>query len=311
MELNTYLNQVPDAKTRRAFFMMQAGINLLPFNITGGVDYYVEENIGGDSYNGKSWETAFATLPVALAASHANIGASSKGWASRNRIFCKGDFTSNLVLLAQKTDVIGMGSHDSFQKSYLVGNHIPTGVTAAYGTRFFNFLFKAGAAGGDIFTLDDDVLNFNLIDCDFAADSTVVADRAVVSAASWFLKIYGCKYLGAFTDAVIEIGAGNARGTEIIGNYIEGANRGIELSASATTSPEKIMIAENKIHTATECIYDGADIASIMDNKVVTLQAKGMLGAGAIVGNEFLSVGNKMSASDVANCDWPPLGSLS
>jgi len=273
----------------------------------GGTDFYVEGNAGDDGKTGLGgWDEAVKTLTVALALSHANIAASSKGWAARNRIFVKGDaLTEDLVLLAQKTDIIGVGSYNQWPRAGLIGNHVPISATGI-GVRFFNFDFKA--ASGDIFTLNSTQRGIEFHNCFF--DATPTCTGAILATAVWFLKIYGCHFVGDFTDAVIEIGAGNAQGLEIVGNYIEGDNAGIELNASTTCSPNKILIAENVIHTATECINDGADIAAIIDNKCITLQAKGAGGAGAIVGNEFLAVGNKIAASNLANADWPALGAL-
>ena len=51
--------------------------------------YYVEGNAGDDDNDGLTWETAFKTLAVALAASHADIASGSTGWASRNVIYLK------------------------------------------------------------------------------------------------------------------------------------------------------------------------------------------------------------------------------
>jgi len=281
-------------------------------NPSGGTDYFVCGNSGDDDYDGLSWATAFKTLAVALAASHANIAAGSTGWAARNRIFAKGDaFTENLVLLAQKTDIIGVGSYNQWMKPGLVGNHVPISATGI-GVRFFNWHFRPPATGGDLFTLDSTQRGIefwnSVID---ASSDTTPASGGILATAMWYLRIINCQFVGQFSDAVIQIGAGNARGLQILNNYIEGANAGIELNASTTCSPDKILIDGNKIHTATECINDAADIAMITNNRCVTLQAKGTAGAGAIVGNEYLSAGNKISASDLANADWPALGSLS
>jgi len=286
--------------------------NLLLGNIAapGGKDFYVDGNAGDDNKTGVSWNEAFKTLAVGLAASHANIAAGASGWAARNRVFFKGDaLTEDLVLLSQKTDIIGCGSYNQWPMAGIVGNHVPISATGI-GVRFFNVYFRAPAAGGDIMTLDSTQRGIEFHNCFFDATNTAAAAGAILATAVWFLKIVNCHFVGPFSDSVIEIGAGNAQGLEIIGNYIEGANRGVELNASTTTSPNKILIAKNIIHTATECIYDGADIAAIVDNVCVTLQAKGTAGAGAIVGEENLSGGNKISASDLANADWPALGSL-
>jgi len=280
-----------------------------------GTTFFVDGNAGLDTNNGLSWGTAFKTLTVALAASNAAIAATSFGWAARNIIYAKADaFEENLVLLAQKTDIIGVGSYAQWSKCGLVGNHVPTGTTASFGTRFFNFYMRAGAAGGDIWTLDSTCSSFGLYDCTIDSQSAVAATGGVVATASPYVQLVGNEFRGKFSDAVIEFGTGDARGTRILGNYIEGANAGIEFGAGTTDSAgateQYILVKDNVIFSATECINDAADIVRIVNNNCVTAQAKGSAGAGAIVGNELLSSGNKISASNLANADWPALGTL-
>lgn len=278
--------------------------------------FYVEGNAGNDGDDGLSWATAFKTLTVALAASQTDIGSNNQGWASRNVIYAKADaFDEDLVLLAQKTDVVGVGHWDQFSKVGLIGNHVPTGAAnSGLGTRFFNFLFRANAAGGDIFTLDSTVSSLRFHNCTFDSQSSTAATAAIVATASPYLHVTECELRGKFSDAVIEFGTGDARGARIIGNYIEGDNAGIELASdtsdSAGVTEQYILIKDNVIRSATEGINDAADIASIVNNSVTTAQAKGSAGAGAIVGNENLSTGNKISASDLTNADWPALGTL-
>ena len=104
--------------------------------------YYCDGNYGSDSQGGTGgWDNAKQTLAAALLASHNDIASGAEGWAARNVILCKADaFVENLVLLAQKTDVIGVGSYNANAKCALVGNHVPT-TRQAYGTRFFNFWY--------------------------------------------------------------------------------------------------------------------------------------------------------------------------
>jgi hypothetical protein len=284
-------------------------------NPSYGVDYYVNGNTGDDTKSGRGgWGNAMKTLTVALAASHASIASSplatGAGWAARNRIHCVGDaFTEDLVLLAQKTDIIGYGSYNQWMKAGVVGKHVPISATGI-GVRWFNFHFRTATAG-DIFTLDATQRGIEFHNCTFDATADSGNNTAaIIATAVWFLRIYNCQFVGPFSDAAIEIGAGNAQGLDIRGNYIEGANQGIDINGSTTTSPNKGVIRENVIHTSTECINDGNDVMAIINNNCTTLQAKGSAGAGAIVGDEFLSSGNKISASDLANADWPALGTL-
>ena len=168
--------------------------------------YHVEGNSGSDTSEGKSWDTAFKTLAVGLAASHADISSNSQGWAARNVILCKGDaLDEDLVLLAQKTDVIGVGHWNRFPMCGLIGNHVPASASGQ-GTRFFNFYFQANAAGGDIWTLDSTVAGLEFHGCIFHAGSTTAATAAIVNTASPFIGVFGCSCEGLFSDATIEFG---------------------------------------------------------------------------------------------------------
>lgn len=265
-------------------FVMKKGISVLGDLADGNAAnlalagaktiYYCDGNYGNDENTGKGgWDKAFKTLTVALAASQADIASGAEGWAARNVILCKGDaFDEDLVLLAQKTDVIGVGSYNANAKCALIGNHVPTGTTTtAYGTRFFNFYFMSNSTGGDIWTLDSTVANLEFHNCEFRADSTTASTAAIVNTASPFMGIYNCEFNGLYTDATIEFGAGiGGRGTRIIGNYIEGANNGIELASGTTVSTGAslldMVIADNIINVAAIAIDDNADIAYCMRN---------------------------------------------
>ena len=79
--------------------------------------WFVDNNGGSDSNDGLSWETAFKTLTYAMGISHADIANSKTGhglgWAARNTLYCRGDtIDEDLTTLAQKTDIIGVGSCD-------------------------------------------------------------------------------------------------------------------------------------------------------------------------------------------------------
>jgi len=271
--------------------------------------FYCDGNAGNDGADGLSWDTAFKTLTVALAASQADIALNSKGWAARNVIYCKGDsFVENLVLLAQKTDVIGVGSHDRYQ-TCLFGNHVPTGsTTCSYGTRFFNFQFLA--ASGNIWTLDEWCCGLEFHNCFFDSNGTATSASALVIENAPHTVVSNCQLQGAFSDAVIEVLDGDSPGLMILDNIIEGAEMGIDIDTVTdgdATHQKAIIIAGNIIRTTLACINDGSDIAMIMNNNVVTAAAAGTGGVGAIVGNEKLSSNNFFSSSTRGNNCWPSL----
>jgi hypothetical protein len=231
--------------------------------------YFVDGNHGNDSNSGKNgWGDAFKTLTVALAASHADIASGSEGWAARNIIFAKGDvFDEDLVLLAQKTDVVGVGSYDSRHRPGLRGNHVPTGTTASYGTRFFNFHFVGDATtGGVLWTLDSTCLRVEFHNCVFRSTATTEATTGILATASRWLGVYNCEFRDAFSTAAISIAAGNADGLQIIGNKIMSAAVGILVNASATCANDIGRIANNEIYATTLAVDENADEFLLYNN---------------------------------------------
>jgi hypothetical protein len=245
-----------------------------------GTTYYVDCNAGADTNDGLSWAYPMKKLSVALAASHANIAADSTGWASRNRIFFKGDQTAtaegeNLTKLAQKTDIIGVGSTDWKHKPQLIGNHTVTAGTQYLGCRFINVAFHGPVlSGGDIFTVTGQH-GLSFIGCTFDGTSTMPATAALLMTACQMLTVKDCVFFGAFSDAVIEIAAGAADNLVIEGNHIQGANMGIDISDSATFSADRYGLIRNNIFNVTTIIVnDAAGKSVIVDNTGCTAAAK-------------------------------------
>ena len=285
------------------------------YGLIYNVTYYVDANAGDDTNNGRTWGTAFKTLAVALAASHANIALNSTGWAARNRIFFKGDITDdddgeNLVLLAQKTDVIGVGSTDWRAKPQLLGNHVIPNTAETHGCRFINMSFIGPAAGGDIFTLTDQH-GIEFINCDFRGNSTTAATAAVVATACVDLKFIGCTFEGAFSDAVIELGAGQADGFLVEDCFIQGAEIGIEIPATVTYAANKCgLIKDNVISTTKEGVKDSLGTTFIIRNNIRTAAAKGIAMVGAILCGLTYAQDNRITTSDANNVVYPAQGSI-
>jgi len=277
-------------------------------SIAGNV-YYVDNNAGLNTNDGSSWTKAFKTLAKGLAISHANIAASSSGWAARNVIYYKADTeTADLVLLADKTDVIGVGSYDHRPMAGITGNHVPVG--AFMGTRFINVDFRSPAAGGDIWTVPTTVSGLSFIGCEFDGASSTPATGALVITTSERLTIQGCRFYGAFSDAVIELAGTEFNSLLIADNIIQGGQQGIDVKSTVTTSIRSGYILRNTINSVTECINEASGKLYVNDNRCITAAAKGSAGAGAIVAGAYMMLGNKISASNVANADVPALGSL-
>lgn len=270
--------------------------------------YYVDGNIG-NSGDGRSWEGAFSTLSRALAASHADIASGKYGWAARNVIFMRGDaITEDLVLLADKTDVIGVGSYDHRSQPGIIGNHVPVGTFM--GTRFINVCFRSPAAGGDIWTVPTTVTGLSFLGCKFDGASTTKATGAIVITTSESFTVKDCIFTGAYSDAVIECAGTEFNSLMIANNIIQGANVGIECKSTVTATIRDGYILNNTINCTLEGVLESSGKIYVHGNRVVTLAAKGTAGAGAIVAGAKMMLDNRVSCSDLANSNVPALGTL-
>jgi hypothetical protein len=270
--------------------------------------YYVDGNIGV-SGDGTSWEQAISTLAAAITLSNASIASGKFGWAARNVIFARGDtLTENLTVLPNKCDVIGCGSYDETPTVGIRGIH-PIGSGAYMGTRFINCFFDTAGAGGNIFTFPATTSGVSFLNCTFDAKGSTKAGSAIVASGLCQLTIKDCRFIGAYTDSVIELLTGEFNDLLVQGNIVQGADVGIEVVA-ATTSEGAGYIVDNYVCTTGVGIKDSSGIMYVINNRVVTGAAKGTGGAGAIVDGAYKSVGNMVACSDLENADVPALGSL-
>jgi hypothetical protein len=281
-----------------------------------GKTYFVDVNSGFDSNDGSSWDKAFKTLSYAMAVSHANIAASSKGWAARNTIYFKGDQTAtadgeDLVKLAQKTDIIGVGSTDWKAKPQLVGKHVIPSTISYQGCRFINMMFKGTIlSGGDIFTLTSQH-GIEFLGCEFMGDTTTAGTAAVVATACVGLKFDKCEFKGAYTDAVIELGAGQADDFRVTNCLIQGANMGIDIPGTVTYAAGKNgLIANNVINTTLECIKDALGTTYVINNRLRTAANKGTAMAGCIVCGLTYAQDNRCTTGDANNVVYPAQGTI-
>jgi len=281
-----------------------------------GQDYYVDGNAGLDTNSGRSWDTAYKTLAVAMAASHANIAASSAGWAARNRIFFKADQTGasegeTLTKFAQKTDVIGVGSTDWRAKARLQGNHTVAATISYMGCRFINIEFGGPTAtGGDIFTITGQH-GIQFLGCSFRGNSTTAATAAILATACVDLKVIDCEFTGAFSDAVIELGAGQADGFTVKGCFMQGAEIGIEIPATVTYAANKVgLIKDNVFSTTKEAVKDSLGTTFVIHNNIRTAAAKGVAMVGAILCGLTYAQDNRITTSDANNVIYPAEGGI-
>lgn len=244
--------------------------------LSGGTVYYVDGN-KSTAGNGTSWDDAYNTLSAALAASHANIAVSSRrAWATRNTIFVIGDFiTEDLTKLAQKTDVIGLGSTNQYKKAGILGDHVIEAATTAHymGCRLINMHFR-GDGGGILFDIPINQNGIEFINCEFQQNGGETIGLRL--GGNHDTKILGCVFrpntsgLGFSTAAIqVQNGAGSVTNINIDGNQIESSGIGIDWDE---TSNINCWIDSNRFFTTGMCV-DSEDVTELMvvDNRMVTL----------------------------------------
>ena len=281
-------------------------------NNAGGVStgevYYVDGNkvVNGD---GDTWANAFNSLVSALAVSHADIGDSvQRGWADRNTIYFKGDLLEeSLTKLAQKTDVIGVGSMNQYKKAGLQGTHvIEAAATNHYmGCRLINIHFRDDGATVN-WTLPADQNGIEFIGCTFQRNAG--GTGAISSIGNHDMRIVDCIFRpdtsgGMFTTA-IDIGDNVLTNMVIKGCWIKA---GIGIAIHATPAYINCRIEDCKIWATTLTIDDNSDDWAIIGNKLISAAADGGATApGCIDGNIKLAVDNYLAGDD-SNGPWPNL----
>lgn len=250
--------------------VMQTSLEAMFYAERAGQVYFVDGNKTDNSGDGSTWAKAFKYLSTALAASHANIAlAAARNWAGRNTIFVKGDpITENLVLLADKTDVIGVGACDAYSMPQIVGNHVPLGAIVGMSCRFFNMQFRCPAGGGAIWTLIQGGIEF--YGCHFNGWQSTPATIGVLATAAAGLKISGCRFDGVFSTAAISLGAGNGNGILIEGNNIQSGAIGILVNESFTCANQQAYIKNNTIKAVTLIIDENSDKIVVVGNRGTT-----------------------------------------
>ena len=228
---------------------------------------------------GSSWSDAYNTLSAACAASHADMAVSAyRKWAARNTIFVIGDaITEDLTKLAQKTDIIGLGSYNQYKKAGIIGAHvIEAAATAHYmGCRIYNLQFRDDDAGGILFDIPINQNGIEFINCDFQSNATDTI--ALRLGGCHDTKIAGCTFRTntsgvGFSTAAIQVseGAGALTNVNIIGNQIN-AGAGIGIDWNETTTINSWIIG-NYIHSTAAMGIDTDDEAGVMvfDNRILT-----------------------------------------
>jgi len=243
-----------------------------------GKVYYVDGN-KSSAGNGTSWSSAYNTLSAAMAKSHADIAVESRrAWATRNTIFVIGDaITEDLTKLAQKTDVIGLGSYNQYKQAGVMGAHVIEAATTAHymGCRLINLHFRDDGAGGILFDIPINQNGIEFIGCDFQSNATDTIGLRLGGCHD--TKITNCTFRTntsgvGFSTAAIQIlsGAGSLTNVNISGNQIN-AGAGVGIDWNETTSIN-CWITNNYIHSTAAMGIDTDDEAGVMvyDNRILT-----------------------------------------
>ena len=240
-----------------------------------GKTFFVDANVLTSGGDGKSWDTAYKTIAVGLAASQAQISKSSnRAWAKRNTVYyCGDDIKETLVLAAEKTDLIGVGTDiNSLPKvtgNFTIGiarsgfriinmGFIPTTtapvITFPSGMHGWELhgvhLFKVLSVTNSAMLLSTDCRDFRLINSYIypdvnAAVATIGFNIAGTATGLGRAIIDGCLICGATALNVVDTSA-----------YYEGA------------------LCKNTILKATAlCVDDNSDSILFVDNRLISAGA--------------------------------------
>jgi hypothetical protein len=234
--------------------------------------WYVDGNAATAGGNGKSWASPMQSLATAMAASHADIARSAdRQWAGRNTIYVKADeITADFTTMAQKTDIIGVGSNDGYKKAGITGTWIIPDTVSYLGCRFFNMMFTDAGASA-IFDMDTQG-GIEFHDCLFdASAATTIGINA--KDCSW-LVVNGCEFSAVsasaeFDTACIQVddGDNSIYGCRIAGNIMTGAAIGIDWDDTAAYN---CFIVDNYIRAVGLTIDEEGDNVFVINNRLIT-----------------------------------------
>jgi len=270
--------------------------------------WYVDGNMLYDTGTGKSWADAKKYLSSAMALSNADIARDAdRQWAARNTIYVRGDtITEDMVILAQKTDIIGVGSNAAFKKPGITGSWIIPGTINYMGCRFINMYFTDTGATA-IFDIDAQTgLEFH--GCQFESGSGGLTTIGLQVEESSFLVVDSCEFscvsaTKGFSASAIKIvnDTGVVYDVKITNNIIEAAGIGIDCDESDLHNG---WVTDNYIFSTVQVIDDDGDNLRVVNNKLIT--SVDIDTHAEETGWDFnpnLSVGNEIigSASEISN----------
>lgn len=241
--------------------------------VNQGTVYYVDNNSGSDTNDGLGWSQAVLTIAKAMELSHLKI-ATSPHYADRNKILVRGDdFDEDWTDLAQKTDVVGVGSDDGNKGPRILGNHVIDATASGFnynGCRFINMTFVNQTAA-DIFVVPTGHHGLEWIGCRFESNSSVLAPSAIDITACHDTRIVGCEFISSvnpmWSGGAIDFGAGSTQNTDILYNFIDAA---IGITIDASTTGLSSRIEGNTIYASTLTIDDNSDVFYVCNNSLIS-----------------------------------------
>ena len=256
--------------------------------------FYVDGNVVS-SGNGLSWLSAVKTLAEGLAMAHAYASTSgNRAWAHRPTVYCCGDaLTEDIVLAAEKTDVIGVGSSNSHDMVEITGNHVPA-TNNTWGMRWYHCQFQEVDTGA-MWTLQAQESGWKFIDCVFSNRGTNCT-HGILWTASYNLEVRDCIFdsVNGFTTGAIVIGAGTSDKVLIRDNLIQGS-KGVIVNTSYAQVAGNVIIDNNVFKCLTLCIDDDSDKAIVTRNMMISEET---IGANMYDFNVALAAGNIATGSD-------------
>ena len=255
--------------------------------------FYVDGNVVS-SGNGLGWLSAVKTLSEGLALAHAYQSTSgNRAWAHRATVYAVGDaLTEDIVLAAEKSDCIGVGTSNSHDRPELIGNHVPA-TNNTWGMRWYNWHF-AEADAGAMWTLQGQEAGWKFINCVFSVRGAL-ATHGILWTNAYNLEVVDCFFDGfpsGFSTGAIVIGAGLSDRLIIQNNTIL-ASIGVVIDASYTNTAGICLIKDNTFVVSTLAIDDNSSIAWIAENRIMSSAAVGATGG---------SIGNIIDSTDPFGC---------
>ena len=262
--------------------------------------WYVDGNMLADTGTGKSWADAKKYLSSAMALSNADIARDAdRQWAARNTIYVRGDtITEDMVILAQKTDIIGVGSYDSGSRPGITGSWIIPDTVDYMGCHFYNMYF-ADTGATALFDIDTQTgLEFH--NCRFEGGSGSLTTIGLQVEESSFLVVEGCEFsvvsaTAPFTASAIQIvnDTNPIYGCKIQDNIIMSAGIGIDWDE---TESYNCWITDNYIKATGMTIDEEGDNVFVINNRLITEVDTGTSTAGYDFNIEY-ALGNLQTGS--------------